>query len=338
MAHKVINYYPDETATVLQHSGQEQGSTPTTTPVAPPPETTETPEVKEPGEAAVAQQQTEQALPAGQSRAEQHREASMWDAGFQEGLKTMPDKSIADAIISYNNYAKGVGKEPLDILEIWPVMQNNDITKTIEENEKNEKKRERRDKWEQTANVLNHLGSFIGTLFGAPAQEIESPIELSKRQQMLRDRTLEQRRQQNSDFWKIYQAQQAERRAAEKEKREAAYQQGILELKQREADNREARLYLDIDKFNWKKQIEEGKFDLEKAKFELKKEVDRGRLSQGAAKIALDELKANYITVKTDKEGNVTTTTHTVGNTAPAAPAAPASGSKSLGIGVGQTR
>lgn len=323
---------------VLQHSGQEQGSTPTTTPVAPPPETTETPEVKEPGEAAVTQQQTEQVLPAGQSRAEQHREASMWDAGFQEGLKTMPDKSIADAIISYNNYAKGAGKEPLDILEIWPVMQNNDITKTIEENEKDEKKREHRDKWEQTANVLNHLGSFIGTLFGAPAQETESPIELSKRQQVLRDRTMEQRRQQNSDFWKVYQAQQAERRAAEKEKREAAYQQENLAIaRAREERQRDAQTLSEL-KLMWQIQYQQGLLDLKKQQQEIDERYKNGQLSLRGKQIALDELKANYTNVKTDKEGNVTTTTHTVGNAAPAAPVAPASGSKSLGIGVGQTR
>lgn len=249
-------------------------------------------------------------------------DTSPWADGFEATLRKYPDLNIATAIKGYNDSAKKQGKEPLDILEIWPLMQNNDITKSLAENEKLEKKRADKEKWEQTANVLSHLGNFIGTIAGAPSQDIESSIELSKRQQILRDKTLEQRRQANSDYFKVYQASQSAKMAAEKEKREAAYQNETLRLKQAAEERQRDAQTIQLMKLNWQMQYQQGLLDLKKQQQEIDNAYKMGQLSLRGKQLALNELKANYTNVKVKPDGTVETIEHRVG--ASGTPAAPA--------------
>ena len=249
----------------------------------------------------------------GKPRAQAKREASMWDKGFREGYKTMPDKSIVQAIIDYNNDAKRRGKAPMDILEMWSLMHDKDISKSLAENEADEKKRARQEKFERTANVLSHLGNFVGTLFGGPSQAIESSVELTKRQQALRDKTLEQRRQANKDFFTIYQAQQAAERADAKEKREASYQQESLLLKKAQEERMRDALALQEMKLKWQIEYQSGILDIKKKQQEIDEMYKMGLLTYRGRQLALQELKANYTETKTDKEGNVTTVTRTSG-------------------------
>jgi|GEM_PF-5498978 len=256
--------------------------------------------------------------------------ASLWDNGFEAGLKDarLKDASIAEAIQGYNAYAKEQGKDPLDILQIYTVLQGNDPLKSVEQNEEDLAKAQHRERWEQTSNVLSHLGNFIGALAGAPDQNIESSIELSKRQQLLRDKTLEQRRQMSNDYLRIYQAQQASEVAKAKEARA-----------QQQQDRLDAELFLKQKQLEWKIKESDGKMDLaqqklelEKTKTEIMRQVQMGRLSQGAARIALAQL--NY---DLRAAGSTTTTTTSDGKTrtvvrTPGRQAAPAGGqSKKIG-------
>ena len=284
----------------------------------------------------------------GKPRAQAKREASMWDKGFREGYKTMPDKSIVQAIIDYNNDAKRRGKAPMDILEMWSLMHDKDISKSLAENEADEKKRARQEKFERTANVLSHLGNFVGTLFGGPSQAIESSVELTKRQQALRDKTLEQRRQANKDFFTIYQAQQAAERADAKEKREASFQQESLLLKKAQEERMRDALALQEMKLKWQIEYQSGILDIKKKQQEIDEMYKMGLLTYRGRQLALQELKANYTETKTDKEGNVTTVTRTSGTGGgrsagsqagtPAASSSGNGGGQSLGIGLGPTK
>ena len=155
-------------------------------------------------------------------------EKSIWENGFAKGMASNKDMTINEAWGDYNAWAKANGKEPLDILEVYPYMQKGyDITKTVEANEQDEKKRQRRENWEKTANVLTHLGNFIGTMFGgiSTTKELEDPVELTKRQQLLRDKTLAQRQQSAKDFYQMWKQRQAD-----------DYRQQNLELKSQQLD------------------------------------------------------------------------------------------------------
>ena len=246
---------------------------------------------------------------------------SPWDKGFEEGLRNdeMKDVAIADAINQYNGWAKDNGKDPLDIMQIFTSTRGRDPWKSVTQNEEDQKREERRNKWASTVNVLSHLGNFIGTLAGAPDQGIESSAEFTKRQQLLHDKTMEQRRQANNDFLKVYQAQQASELAKAKESRA-----------QQQQDRLDAELFLKQKQLEWKMMESEGKMDLarrkqelEETKVEIMRQVQMGRLSQGAARIALAQMNydlkaAGTTTTTTKSDGSVQTVVKKPGGGTPA--------------------
>lgn len=143
-----------------------------------------------------------------------------WSGGWEKGLQWLwtekgqqakPGEVVAD----YNRWAKDNGKEPLDAFTFYPWLMKYDVTKSIGENEAEEKKRKRREKWEQIGNVLIHAGNFIGTLTGAPSMKLESGVQLTQRQQKMRDDLLAQRRNQANDMLSQYYKQRAEERQRE---------------------------------------------------------------------------------------------------------------------------
>ena len=231
--------------------------------------------------------------------------------------------SINEAINSYNGWAKENGNDPLDIMQIYTVLNGNDPMKSMAQNERERKREENREKWASTVNMLSHLGNFIGTLAGAPDQGIESSAEFTKRQQLLHDKTLEQRRQMSNDYLKVYQAQQASELAKAKEARA-----------QQQQDRLDAELFLKQKQLEWKMMESEGKMDLarrkqelEETKVEIMRQVQMGRLSQGAARIALAQMNydlraAGSTTTTTKPGGEVQVTVKTPGTQGTGAPAA----------------
>lgn len=142
-----------------------------------------------------------------------------WQGGttFNDAIKS-GDHSIAEYIADYNKYAAANGGEPLDIFTMMNAMQGRDVNKSVAENQADEKKRVRQERWAQAANVLSHIGNFVGTLYGAPSQTIESGIALSQRQQALRDKTLAQRSAYNTNLLAQIWKDRADQRAADKNK------------------------------------------------------------------------------------------------------------------------
>lgn len=239
---------------------------------------------------------------------------SIWDNGFDKGMEANPDMTIYDAIRGYNNYAKENQKEPLDILDIWPLMQSGDIMKSRAQNEKDERKRANKEKWDQVTNALLHLGNFVGTIAGAPSQDIESSLELSKRQQILRDKTLEQRRQANSDFLKIYQASQAEKMAAEKMKLENRKQDRLDAAARTNAAKAEA--YINYQRSMQMKNEEQAEYwrvkaeclekgmPLEEAKKQAEIAATYARAAAATQNAATNAAKLNSVTYKRNADGS----------------------------------
>lgn len=143
-----------------------------------------------------------------------------WSNGWEKGLQWLwtekgQQAKPAEVIADYNSWAKENGQAPLDALQFYPWLMKYDATKSIGENEAEEKKRKRREKWEQIGNVLIHAGNFIGTLTGAPSMKLESGVQLTQRQQKMRDDLLAQRRNQANDMLSQYYKQRAEERQRE---------------------------------------------------------------------------------------------------------------------------
>ena len=143
-----------------------------------------------------------------------------WSNGWEKGLQWLwtekgQQAKPAEVIADYNSWAKENGQAPLDALQFYPWLMKYDATKSIGENEAEEKKRKRREKWEQIGNVLIHAGNFIGTLTGAPSMKLESGVQLTQRQQKMRDDLLAQRRNQANDMLSLYYKQRAEERQRE---------------------------------------------------------------------------------------------------------------------------
>ena len=220
---------------------------------------------------------------------------SPWEKGFREGMKNNPDMTFAEGVSAYNQWAKANGKDPLDIWEMQGVIGDRDPYKTAEQNEVDERKARNKERWDQVGNFLTHLGNFVGTLHGGISQNIEPASELTKRQQELRDKTLALRKAATKDYYQAYKDQQNARIAKEKNERTAAIQE-------RRLDQADARLFLERDKFEWKKKMDEGTLDLKKAKQELDRQVRLGLLSQGAARLVLQDLELRL------KQGGTETT------------------------------
>ena len=142
-----------------------------------------------------------------------------WSGGttFNDAIKTS-EHSIADMMADYNRWAKTNDQDPLDIFTMMNAVQNRDVNKSVQENEKDAKKAARQERWQQAANVLQHLGNFVGTMVGAPSQKIESMTDLTTRQQKIRDAGIAQRAAYNQNLLAQLWKDRADQRAAEKNK------------------------------------------------------------------------------------------------------------------------
>ncbi len=126
------------------------------------------------------------------------------------------DHSIADMVRDYNKYAADNDKEPLDVFDIMSEIQDKDMNKSVKQNAADEKKRIRQERFQQIGNVLQHIGNFVGTISGAPSQTIESGVELTNRQKLLRDVTEKRRRDTNNNFLQLLYKDRNDKRAADK--------------------------------------------------------------------------------------------------------------------------
>lgn len=139
-----------------------------------------------------------------------------WSNGFdknvQEGGVGYQMRPV-QAYESYNKWAKENGKDPLDVMDWYGYLSDYGTKKTFEQTKKDEKALERKQRWEKIGNLLSHLGNFVGTLYGAPSQTIESGEELNKRQQALRDETTKMNKDTANSFLANMWKEKADQRA-----------------------------------------------------------------------------------------------------------------------------
>lgn len=105
-----------------------------------------------------------------------------------------------------------------DWASFMPWLQSlGNVDKTVAANAALQKKAERQAKWEQLANLFQHIGNFFGTAIGAPEQKVESAQALTERQRKLREGTDALRQkgydQMMANIWKDRANKQAQMQA-----------------------------------------------------------------------------------------------------------------------------
>ena len=257
-----------------------------------------------------------------------------WASGVSVGeVAKSSDKTYIDLIRDRERWARETGGTPMDVFDFMP-LGSYDLGKSHAENEADEKKRQRKEKWDQVANALSQLGNFIGPLGPVlPPGAIETPVEFSKRQQMLREKTEQLRRTDSRFAWEQLMKQRADQRAADVAKQSAAYQQHRMEIDERKADlaeKREDRMEAQM----WLNEaFRDRKMNLEEARQKALEAYRNGQLSQGAARIAIARMNAGgYTTEVTDTKETAVGTVKTTKTTTKTPNGG--GGGKSLGIGI----
>lgn len=170
-----------------------------------------------------------------------------WGSGitFGDAIKGS-EHSIADMMADYNKWAGANGKDPLDIFTMMSAVQNRDVNKSVEQNEKDAKKAARQERWQQAANILHHLGNFVGTLYGAPSQTVESMTDLTARQQKIRLATEQQRAAYNQNLLAQIWKDRADQRAADKNKADIGLIQQRVQALQADEERKNEKNKADI--------------------------------------------------------------------------------------------
>lgn len=162
-----------------------------------------------------------------------------WSGGFGAGMQKGGvgyQMTGIDAWHSYNDWAKANGKDALDPIDWYMYSQKHDLDKSPEQQAAEEKKARRQERWEKIGNVLSHLGNFVGTLTGAPSQQIESAEALTKRQQALRDLTIKQRGDTANNFLAQIWKQRADARQKELNAAKKGAEDALARQRQADAD------------------------------------------------------------------------------------------------------
>ncbi len=206
------------------------------------------------GKGTQSSDQTESTATTGQEAAEVQAAAEAqpeyladWTGGttFTNAINN-GDHTIAEYMADYNKYAGANGVQPLDIFEMMNAIQARDVNKSVAQNQADEKKLARRERWQSIGNILAHLGNFVGTLVGAPSQTIESGTELTKRQQVLRDKTMQERNAYNQNLLAQIWKDRADQRAAEKNNADIGLIRQRIEALQNDNERKNAKNEADI--------------------------------------------------------------------------------------------
>lgn len=236
-----------------------------------------------------------------------------WGSGISVSEAALnSDRSYAEIIRDRERWARETGGAQMDIFEFFP-LNGTDLTKSAKQNEEEEKKLANKQKWEQISNVLSHLGNFVGAMSGAPSQTIESSVELSKRQQILRDKTVQLRQSNNQYVLANILKQRAEERAAQVAAQSAAYQNARLSLDSRKQDEAE-RQHAANEAIQFEKlELNRQGMSLKEKELKIKEALGRGRLSKMGAEQAL--INARILEAEAKSGGTVTETTDADGET-----------------------
>ena len=199
---------------------------------------------------------------------------------------------------------------PVDNFEaVMLFPRNHDTEKSKIQNENDIKKVERKEKFDKIGNFLTHLGNFVGAAgFGGLDVKPEDPIKFTERQQRLKDKTEALRQSYNKEWFQNAAKQQAEERQLELARHKATYDNERLKQNQQMLDRQDADLYLRQRKQDWAEKYQQGKLDIDQERLRIQEDYNKGRLSQGAARIAIQELNAETNRIKATGTETVKTT------------------------------
>lgn len=166
-----------------------------------------------------------------------------WNQGFENVIRGGGyNKSIRQAVTEYNKWAAENGQAPLDAFTIFPLLQRYDPEKSIQQNEDDEKKAKRQETYSQIGSVLSHIGNLVGTIMGAPNQNIQTP-DFTERKRKLDAYTMQMRRQNANDMYGMLYKERADQRAADTARINNEYRIQMTEAAKNK-DKRDAELAL----------------------------------------------------------------------------------------------
>ncbi len=198
--------------------------------------------------------------------------------------------SLAQLINDRNVWAKDNGKDPVDIVEMWKLSHPDSyLNKTKEEIDAEEKKLKNQEKWERFGNVLLHLGNFVGTIAGAPSQKLESAQELTKRQQMLRDKTKKLRDTEFNEYFDALYKQQ--RNNLERRKQDRLDQEAKISKAKGEAYINAQRAKVLGDEA--KSKYWQVKADLLERGYSLEEAESKAKVAETESRTRLNNVRAN---------------------------------------------
>jgi YD repeat-containing protein len=226
----------------------------------------------------------------------------------------------AQAIAAYNKWATDNGKPAADIGEIYSFINGQDPNKSQKDIEAEEKKMKRNEDWERVGNFLAHLGNFVGTISGAPSQELEPAINLTKRQQALRDKTMALRQKSVSDYLSTYRQKQDE--ALKQQNLELKSQQLEAKIKEQTAKIEDLKAKREIEKFkaDTDREFKNESIEVRHKALEIQQRLAERRINIAQANAETNALRASlqkekqdrdkngYTVEKTDARGRKTTT------------------------------
>lgn len=163
-----------------------------------------------------------------------------WDAAAKEGLQyediaNDPTRFLrnkeakwnsAQMIADHARWEKSQGRTP-DYMRYTSWAMNKDLSKNPMQDEADRKREKRNAMWEQVGYALMNLGNFVGSAaWGAPSPEkAPDSVELTKRQQALRDKSDALRNAYNKNFFENYWKQRAQENADKTASATEAYRQ-----------------------------------------------------------------------------------------------------------------
>lgn len=224
-------------------------------------------------------------------QADDHKYLADWSKDNFYNIITQGDGKnipLAQAIGDYNLWASKHNGTPLDMYQIYPLLQSKDISKSFEQNVEDEKTRKRKERWQQIGNVLSHMANLYSTIHYAPSQDIEDGRQLTERQQRIWDA---ERRERNNNvnawlnLW--YKGQQEKAR----ERRDAAYIQ-LLNTRNNYTLGKKENEAAESGKKQSKLDSEAKKNEAQAAKYEAEEEQIK-KLTPEKVKEVLSRIKKN---------------------------------------------
>lgn len=225
--------------------------------------------------------------------------------GINAAIENYPDTPIRTHIGAYNKWATEKGQAPLDIFQIYDLIQGKDPNKSAAQNAKDEKKAKRKERFEQVGNFLGHLGNFVGTLYGSPNQEtLESATSLSKRQQDLRDKTIALRQQTAKDYLAAYNAKLQHDITRQNAERNLELAKVKIDKMMADIENSKRKVEIMDFRAQTDKEFKEASIEIKNKLLEIQADLAAGRITLAEAQTRVANINAQAKKEEAERKKN----------------------------------